>query len=585
MSEKEKNQHKDDPAGLNDELPFLDQSYFPSTEEIRAILSLPVEERLENILNSSDPGELVAQIPETDLFLTIKELGIRESVHLISLATPEQTTHLLDLDLWKKDQLNREKIVVWLEALEACGEEKLKQLFEILDSELVVAIFQNLIRVVKVENPDDHSSEDLDRGFTLDGHYFSQFLNEKDGPLITRLLKYLQADDPLYYQNLLEWVHLRLPLEEEETALQWRRGRLADHGFPDFYEALEIYQYIPPEQVRQDKMPDRSIPEVSFYPPSHLESAGEGSFLYAALNRGAEERQLTRIKWELAHLANQIAVADGAEINEPAPIFQSAQKAFQLLDLGLRQLSRDDLGQAVEVLSRIPLLRVFQTGYSLGLDLKYRAEAIFRKGEWYRDILQREDVLDSPFKETIRGLLFKRPLYYDRPGGGNYRPFQVLRELEETGALLDNLAELGRLISRRLGIAAGEINRLSTFSLYQPDPPLSAVCLTVWANRMLNGQAVLQPLTVEDWERMKGLLGEPYQEQGFTLAGLDVFQHGYRLFADNGPGLSPTEEDVLRWWLEVLKNKLEAEWGRILAGGKADPRFISGFIIRKPASR
>jgi hypothetical protein len=585
MSKKEKNQSNDEPAGFDNELPFLDQSFFPSTEEIRAILSLPVEERLETILNSSDPGELVAQIPETDLFLTIKELGIREGVDLISLATLEQTTHLLDLDLWEKDQLSKDKIVVWLEALEACGEEKLKQLFETLDSELVVAIFQKLIRVIKVENPDDHSSEESDKGFTLDGHYYSQFLSEKDGPLITRLLKYLQADDSLYYQNLLEWVHLRLPLEEEETALQWRRGRLADHGFPDFYEALEIYQYIQPEQVRQDKLPDLSIPEASFYPPSHLESAGEGSFLYAALNRGVEERQRTRIKWELAHLANQITVADGAEINEPASIFQSVRKAFQLLDLGLRHLSQDDLGRAGEVLSHLPLIRIFQAGYSLGLELKYRAEAIIRKGEWYRDILQREDVLDSPFKETIRGLLFKRPLFYDRSGGGNYRPFQYLRELEETAALLDNLAALGRLIFHRLGVTAAEINSLSTFSLYQPDPPLSAVCLTVLANRMLSGQAVLHPLTVEDWERVKGVLFEPNPEAGFTPAGPKIFQHGYRLFADNGPQLSPTEEEVLRWWLDVLINKLEAELGRIPSGGKADPRFITGFVIRRPVRR
>ena len=160
MKKKETEIITDEPAGFDTEVPFLDQSYFPSPEETRAILALPVKERLEFILNSPDPREQVAQLPETDLFLTVKELGIQESVDLISLATPEQTIHLLDLDLWEKDQLNKEKIVVWLETLEACGEEKLKQLFETLDSELVVALFQKLIRVVKIENPDDDFSEE-----------------------------------------------------------------------------------------------------------------------------------------------------------------------------------------------------------------------------------------------------------------------------------------------------------------------------------------------------------------------------------------------------------------------------------------
>ena len=103
---------------------------------------------------------------------------------------------------------------------------------------------------------------------------------------------------------------------------------MADRGFPEFYEALEIYQYVPTEQVRGEKFPDRSLPEASFYPPSHLESAGEGTFLYAALNRGLEEGQITRIKWELANLANHILVADGAEVNEPARSADRSKRPF-----------------------------------------------------------------------------------------------------------------------------------------------------------------------------------------------------------------------------------------------------------------
>jgi hypothetical protein len=582
-----KNQENDpgtnDPAGYtDDEFPFLDQSYFPSTAEVRATLALPVKDRLENILNSPDPRELVAQIPETDLFLTIKELGIQESVDLIALTTPEQINHFLDLDLWGKDQLNKEKIVVWLEALAACGEEKLKQLFDTLDSELVVALFQKLIRVVKVENPDDDLGQELDNnGFTLDGYYYVLFSNEREASLATRLLKFLHAEDPLYYQNLLEWVHLRLPLEEEETALRWRQGRLADLGFPDFSEALEIYRYLPPDPVREENFPDLATPEASFYPSSHLAAAGEGSFLYGAVNRVLEEGQRTRIQWELTHLANHILVAEGAEVNEPAQIYQSLRQAFQILDLGLRHLSRDDSEQAGGLLLRIPLLRIFQTGYSLGLDLKYRAEAILRKGEWYRDILLREEVLDSPFKETIQGLFFKRPQYYDRAGGGKYRPFQSPGELRETRKLLDNLAVLAQLTAQRLGISAGEINALSMLSLYQPDPTLSAVWLTAAANRLLGGLAVLQPLSVASWERLAELLLEPNRPSGFKKAGPDIFQQGIRLIMESGGELMLEEKETLHWWLDFLKDKLEAELGRIPAEEKADPRFVSGFLIRR----
>ena len=295
-----------------------------------------------------------------------------------------------------------------------------------------------------------------------------------------------------------------------------------------------------------------------------------------------EEEQRARIQWELAQLANQIAVADGAEINEPVSIFQSVQKAFQLLDLGLRHLSRDDSGRAGEVLSHLPLVRIFQTGYSLGLELKYLAEAMVRRGDWYREILRREEILDSPFQETLKGLFFKRPLYYDRTGGGNYRPFQSLGELQETRELLDHLAVLGRLFSLRLGITAGEINTLSTFPLYRPDPTLSAIWLTASANRMLSGQAVLQPLSLESWKRLGGWLFEQNRPDGSKKSGRTSFSRRFNSLRKSGPEVNTGRKDVSHWWLRFLRNKLEAELGRIPVGEQADPRFVSGFIIRIP---
>ena len=141
---------------------------------------------------------------------------------------------------------------------------------------------------------------------------------------------------------------------------------------------------------------------------------------------------------------------------------------------------------------------------------------------------------------------------------------------------------LGRLISRRLGITAGEINTLSTIPLYQPDPTLSAIWLTVSANRMLSGQAFLQPLSLASWERLGGLLFEQKRSDGSKKSGPDIFQQGIQLVAESGPELKPDEKEALHWWLDFLGDKLEAELGRIPVGEKADPRFVSGFIIHIP---
>ncbi len=140
---------------------------------------------------------------------------------------------------------------------------------------------------------------------------------------------------------------------------------------------------------------------------------------------------------------------------------------------------------------------------------------------------------------------------------------------------------LGRLIAQRLGIGAGEINALATLPLYQADFTLSAVWMTVAANRLLGGQAVLQPLSVASWERLTEVLLAPDRADGSKKSGPDIFHQGLQLVAENGPELTPDEKEGLHWWLDFLTAKLEAELGCIPAGGKADPRFVPGFIIRR----
>jgi hypothetical protein len=99
---------------------------------------------------------------------------------------------------------------------------------------------------------------------------------------------------------------------------------------------------------------------------------------------------------------------------------------------------------------------------------------------------------------------------------------------------------------------------------------------------MLSGQAVLQPLSLESWERLGGVLFEQNRPDGSKKSRPEIFQQAVQLVAESGPELKPDEKEALHWWLDFLRNKLEAELGRIPVGEKADPRFVSGFIIRIP---
>ena len=101
-------------------LTFLSSSLFPSDPKVaeKVFDSFPIEnqlalllkargkDRLHYLFFSKNPEQLVRQLPDLEVSLTIKEVGERDALPLISLTLPEQFQYLLDLDFWKRDELN-----------------------------------------------------------------------------------------------------------------------------------------------------------------------------------------------------------------------------------------------------------------------------------------------------------------------------------------------------------------------------------------------------------------------------------------------------------------------------------------------
>jgi len=95
------------------------------------------KDRLHYLFLSEHPEVLVQQLPELEVFLTVKEVGEKDCLDLISLTTPEQFQYLLDLDFWKRDQLDPEKILHWMEILLESGEKKITQFIHATDPEFM----------------------------------------------------------------------------------------------------------------------------------------------------------------------------------------------------------------------------------------------------------------------------------------------------------------------------------------------------------------------------------------------------------------------------------------------------------------
>ena len=140
-----------------------------STEQALSIIerfeSLPIERRVEIfrklspqsreelIQTVSKPGEIVRRISEEETYFTIKQLGEENARALIAATAGRQLRYILDLDLWKKDRIDLAAAVRWMQIIAGISPEKILQLIQIADEELLLTILHRLIRV-DVRDPD-----------------------------------------------------------------------------------------------------------------------------------------------------------------------------------------------------------------------------------------------------------------------------------------------------------------------------------------------------------------------------------------------------------------------------------------------
>ena len=155
---------------------------------IESFENLPIEKRLAIFGNLSSrarqelleavtrPGEIVRRISPEEIFFTVKELGEENALGLIAMTTGKQLLYLLDVDLWRDDNLDEGSVSRWLTVFAAIGEHKILQFVQTADPELILSALSRFLSV-KVRDPDVDLVESADSlpPFTLDDMFYVDF--------------------------------------------------------------------------------------------------------------------------------------------------------------------------------------------------------------------------------------------------------------------------------------------------------------------------------------------------------------------------------------------------------------------------
>jgi hypothetical protein len=550
----------------------------PVKNQLDIVLRARGKERLRCVFLSEHPEQLIQELPELEVFLTVKEVGEKDCLDLISLTTPEQFQYLLDLDFWKRDQLDPEKVLHWIEILLESGEKKVSQFIQTTDIEFIALLLKKFLHVTTMEG--EHL-EGMDRipPFTLDQYYFIHFRGKRTREVFAPFLQILYRVDTRNYQRLMDSLIVGFESELEETSYRLRNGRLADYGFPDFEEALEIYRFISPDSfARGDSSQVVPREEVGKGGPIfYLTFRDEGPFFSSILSRIEDAYEQDRLKQAITALCNKAIVAEAIDLSNVAGMERVIKKVYHYLNLGLHYLSREDERKSLEILQSLPIQKLFRYGVSTTLLLRRKAESILQGG-WFSNDQANLVFLDPPHFEIFEGILRRKPVLYRN---GTYEDFSNLQDLREADDFLEFIKTITNFLDKELNLSPAYLKKMDLSGCTPQDwreMTLSAIFLTSAANQILKGTFQFEAI---GQAHVKDLLGRVFERdaQGKGAMKMEV-KKGLRDWLESIEGEEVKRQHLLAFQ-DFCLDLFEAAYGKIPPGEEVDPRFAKGLLIRK----
>ncbi|MGE3543129.1 MAG: DUF6178 family protein, partial [Kofleriaceae bacterium] len=444
--------------------------------------------RIDALVSSDDAEAAVAALPPSEVFELVHEVGFEDAADLIALATPAQIQGCFDLDGWSRDQLDVAPLKPWLASLLEVGFEKVGEVWGTLDSELRALILQRQVKVYDVsfgEEPAEDNDEPIMT--TPDRYFMLELLGDDDTQrLVMRLVEDLYRADPDLARHTIMSARSEPPAELEEASYRWRSGRLADLGYVDFYDALDLFRPLDAETVQiGEGTEDRIGDEASHLPIVVAEEVLGRSFLARAMGAISDPGEAQRLETALMVLVNKVLAAGRAKPGQVEVVRRGALYATATLSLGLETVSRGDLGRATAALETIALSRLFRVGYTVTHKLARLAQAL----------AARSVTAGDPAKALVAGLCSPRPLFSraaDDPPAPGLRPFESQADLRRAGEILTGLTLRVALVEG-LGVDVVAMGQAP-----EPRPSLDDHIRTALARAVIGGELSGEALSLAE---------------------------------------------------------------------------------------
>ncbi len=562
--------------------------------EKKRILALTPENALQAILEHPTSRALVHSMAEEDFFFLVNDIGHRDAIEVLSLASNRQWEYILDIDTWHRDRMQPKSIAYWLNLLHQADPARFidwtkNEKYDLLE------YFLNKTAQIVVREQDEDPSDLADGFFTCDDVFYIRFSgdvldeladfgNEEEREEIEdflyTLVRRIADEDHMAYQLMLLRAASVIPGESEEEAYHFRNVRLAEKGFLPFDEAAGVYAPLKPSAVRKD--PRKGIgtaPEMDFTVPVPIHHAfmlKNDTLFGKALNIIDLEPVLNELQVEFAALCNRIIAADQEAIQGKEQLKAVVGKACGYLGIGIHRLAGTktppESSMGASIICNYQLTDIFRTGYAMVLELKQRAVK-WQRQSWFAKKNLALTFWGEYLVGHIGGLLLKHPKYFDNyKTGVLYREFASIADIRKARKALNEAMIFDSILSLMdIDTSGFPGQRLITCHV---------VLLTLWAKHRigipLHNRP--EPIPVKAFRPFFRSLWDSGEKPGRIK---DAAKTDFLEWLSASTGLTVHEiSSQASVFLETLFNDIERELATV-DPKDLDHRFVNLFLLKK----
>jgi len=546
----------------------------PSKEDVTALKSLLYKSGSRGyasaVLDFPNVENTLPLLPATDIYFAIQEIGLKDAIDIVAIASPEQFQAFFDLDIWIGDRIDLERGLTWLAVLCNLSTGPFHRIVKELDPELVGAFIAQSSRIVDI-SLEDEPDEFIEGPWRSPDSFYAVFpLDEEKIEEYRVTCSFL---DKLYSVNLTLGKRALMiarwePLAElEETSYRWASGRLQDLGFADYYEALQLYAPLNLSKLSiEEGQPDpppvghEDAPSLAVQKIMNPETPA-ADFFGACMDPIKDPKEKVRLGHGLARVANRLLAADLVESPDLAKAQEYAQMTRRYISLGLEYVCKGDPKLGPNAFGNLTMMRLFRVGYTLTHNLSKLVNTLRQQGRLSL-APHGTTLLDCPWDELAVALSQRKPELsrkFDSPPDEGTRSFANSTDIRHAASLVEDLAMQWPLLFDTMGISPALLTQEGLTDTSPNDPAsvtLGDIFRTAFINYLCGLGLKAVPLSKGSLEQALDKLQDLDSTDGKSSKLINTAIEAITETAKaNRRPLPPRLHRILEHWIDPLRNK------------------------------